>query len=104
MALQIRFRLEWLALRALHPVVEDAGEQHVPQADLQLGRVEVRMPRTHRAMPVVEHAHELDGEMSDVADACIDVGPGDGTGRRGLEVTEVRLFARARVGVRNVQA
>ena len=57
-----------------------------------------------RAVVVVEHAHQFDGQVADVAHARVDVGPRDGAGRRGLEVAEIGLFAGAGVGVRDVQA
>jgi Lrp/AsnC family transcriptional regulator len=76
----------------------------VPQADLQVLHFEVRVPRADGDVAIVEHAHHVDGEVADVAHARIDVGPRDGAGRRSLEVTEIRFFARARVRVRDVQA
>jgi hypothetical protein len=75
----------------------------VAQPDLQFGRVEVRVPRAHCAMLVVEHAHEFHGKMADVTHARIDVGPADGAGRRDLEVTEIRLLAGPGVMLRYVQ-
>ena len=47
-----------LALRALHAVVEDAREQHVAQADLQVFGLEARIPLAHGFVLVVEHAHQ----------------------------------------------
>jgi hypothetical protein len=75
----------------------------VAQADLQLGRVEVRMPGPDRAVLVVEHAHHLDREVPDVAHSRVDVGAADRAGGRGLEVAEIRLFAGTGVMLRNVQ-
>ena len=37
------------ALIALHAIVVQAGEQHVPQPHLQVRRIEMRMPGTHAA-------------------------------------------------------
>ena len=50
-----------LALRALHAVVEDARQQHVAQADLQVFGVEARIPGPDGFVLVVEHAHQADG-------------------------------------------
>ena len=49
-----------LALRALHAVVEDAREQHVAQADLQVFGLEARIPLADGFVLVVEHAHQAD--------------------------------------------
>jgi hypothetical protein len=51
---------------------------------------------------VVQHAHQFDREMSDVAHSRVDVGAADRAGRRGLEVAEVRLFAGTGVMLRYV--
>ena len=52
-----------LALRALHAVVEDAREQHVAQADLQVFGLEARIPLADGFVFVVEHAHQPDGQL-----------------------------------------
>ena len=93
-----------LALRALHAIVEDAREQHVPQPDLQVRGIEVRVPGADGPVLVVEHAHQVDRQVADVAHARVHVRPRHGAGRRGLEVAEIGGFARARVRLRRVQA
>ena len=93
-----------LPLRALHALVEDAREQHVPQTDLQVVHFEVRVPRADRHVAVVEHAHQVDREIADVAHARVDVGPRHRTRGRGLEIAEVRLLAGPRVVLRDVQS
>ena len=45
------------------------------EADLQIRRIEMRVPGTDGAVLVVEHANELGGEVADVADAGVDVRP-----------------------------
>ena len=50
-----------LALRLLHALVKQARQQHVPQADLQFSGFQMRVPRSHRAVLIVEHAHQLRG-------------------------------------------
>ena len=93
-----------LALRALHAVVEDAREQHVAQADLQILGLEARIPLAHGLVLVVEHAHQADGHVFHVAGARVDVGLVDGAGGRQLHVAEVGLVARPRRGLRNVKS
>ena len=83
-----------LALGALHAIVEHSRKQHVLEADLQIRRVEMRVPGTDGAVLVVEHANELGGEVADVADAGVDVRPWYRPGRRRFEVAEVRFLAR----------
>jgi hypothetical protein len=51
---------------------------------------------------VVEHTHEFDREVPDVAHPGVDVGAADRAGRRGLEVAEIRLFAGTGVMLRDV--
>jgi len=75
----------------------------VAQADLQVVRVEVRVPRAHGLVVVVEHAHEIDGQVADVAHAGVDVGASHGTGRRRLQIAEIGLIAGSRMGSRGVQ-
>ena len=93
-----------LALRALHAVVEDAREQHVAQAHLQVLGLEARIPLAHGLVFVVEHAHQSHGHFFHVAGAGIDVGLVDGAGGRQLDVAEVRLVARPRGRLRNVKS
>jgi len=69
-------------LRALHAIVEQAREDHVAQADLQILGIETRMPGTHRLAVVVEHTHEFHGEGFHVARARVDFGARDRS-RRG---------------------
>jgi len=76
----------------------------VTQADLQVRRVEVGVPGTDRTMLVVEHPYEIDREVADVPDPCVDVRTSDGTGRRDLEVAEIRLLAGPGVVLWYVQA
>ena len=83
-----------LALRALHAVIEDAREQHVAQADLQVFGLEARVPLAHGFVLVVEHAHQADRHLFHVACARIDVGLVDGAGGRQLHIAEVGLVAR----------
>ena len=47
------------ALIALHAIIVQARQQHVPQSDLQFRRIEMRMPGAHRIAGIVEHAHQL---------------------------------------------
>jgi hypothetical protein len=75
-----------------------------PQAHLQLGCVQMRVPRTDRSMIVTEDAHEIDRQVAYVAHACVDVRPGDGAGRRGLEVGEIGFFAGAGMRFWRVQS
>jgi len=42
-----------LTLNLLHAVIECAGQHHVPQCDLQLRRVQVRIPGTDRTVVVI---------------------------------------------------
>ena len=51
----------------LHTVVEDPGKHHVAQADLQVLRLEVRVPRPNRLRIVPQHPHHLCREALDVA-------------------------------------
>jgi hypothetical protein len=46
-------------------------------------------------MVVAEHAHELHGEVADVAYPGVDVRAADGTGRGGFQIAEIRFFAGA---------
>ena len=62
------------------------------------------MPGPDGAVLVVEHAHELGGEVADVADAGVDVRPRYRPGRRRLEIAEVRFLARPGVWLGCVQA
>ena len=93
-----------LALRALHAIVEHPREQHVLEADLQVRRIQVRMPGPDRAVLVVEHAHELGREVADVANARVDVRARHGAGRRRLEIAEIGFLARPGVRLGRVQA
>jgi hypothetical protein len=55
-------------------------------------------------MVVVEDAHEIDGQVADVAHARVDVGTPYGTGRRRLQIAEIGLVAGSRMGSRGVQS
>jgi len=47
----------------------------VPQAHLQVARLEMRMPGPHRLAVVIEHAHQVDAQGGHVAGAGVDFGP-----------------------------
>ncbi len=91
-------------LIALHSIVEQAGQQHVAQADLQFRRIEMRMPRAHRVAVIVEHAHQIERQRAYVPRARIDVGPRHGAGGRELHVAEIRGFAGPGRRTRQMQA
>ena len=82
-----------LPLRLLHALIEQPRQQHMPQAHLQFGGFEVRVPRTHRPVFVVEHTHHLRGQVHGGRrhriEASARVGPRDSTGGRKTQVTEV---------------
>ena len=80
---------------ALHAVIEEARQQHVAQADLQLRRLEVRIPGTDRAVILAQHAHHLDRQVLDLARRRGDVGRGTAPGGRDLHVAEIGLLPRA---------
>jgi hypothetical protein len=82
-----------LALGALHAVVEDAGVQHVPQADLQVFVVEPRIPGTDGLVLVVEHADQSGGAFLHLARTRVDVGLGDRSRGRQLDVRKVGLVS-----------
>jgi hypothetical protein len=91
-------------LDALHAVVEYARQQHVAQRDLQLGRLQVRMPRPDGAVLVVEHAHEAFREVADLAGGCADVRARDLARGRELQIAEIGRIAGTRRRLRHVQA
>ncbi len=67
----------------------------MPQPDLQFAGIEMRVPRTHSLVRIVEHAHQLDCQGLDVACARVYVGPRNGARGRKMHVTEVGSFAGA---------
>ena len=79
-------------------------QQHVAQAELQVRRREMRIPRPDGAMIVAEHAHHLVREGFGLRQRRGRVGPRHRAGRRELHVAEVRLLARAGGRSRNVQS
>ncbi len=70
-----------LALHALHAVVEDPREQHVPQTDLQVFRLQMRVPGAGRTMPLIKHPHHLDREPLHLVHGRGDLRSGHGAGR-----------------------
>ena len=93
-----------LALDPLHAIVEQAGQQHVAQADLQLRRLEVRVPGTHGHLVITQDAYQFFRELFDVPGRGGDIGPVHRTGGRQAEVAEIRLLPRACRRCGNVQA
>ncbi len=55
-----------LALETHHAIIEQAREQHIPQAESQILGRDMRIPRTDGAMRVVEHANQPGRESSRV--------------------------------------
>ncbi len=92
------------ALIALHAIVEQARQQHVPQADLQVRGIEMRIPWPHRIAVVVEHPHQIDWQRTDVARTRVDVGPLHRAGGRELHIAEIGRFARSGRRMGQVQA
>lgn len=82
-----------LALGLLHAFVEQAREQHVPQPHLQFRRLQVRIPRTHRAVVIVQHAYQLRGQFHGGRHHAINppagVGSLDGARGREPQIAEV---------------
>ncbi len=102
-----RFHVEGnssLALRALHALVEQPCEKHVPQTNLQLLRIQVRVPRTDCTLLVIEHAHHVHRQRLDVAGSHSDVRPRNSPGGGDPDVAEIRPIAGPRRRMRNVQA
>ena len=93
-----------LALRSLHAVIEDAREQHVAQADLQVFGFEARVPLAHGFVLVIEHAHQADRHLFHIACARIDIGFVDGARGRQLHIAEVGFVARPRRGLRYMKS
>jgi hypothetical protein len=79
----------------LHAVVEDAREQHVAQADLQVLGIEAWIPLADGFVFVVEHADESLRALLHVTGTRIDVRLVDRAGGREIDVAEVRLVTRA---------
>jgi hypothetical protein len=79
-------------------------QQHVPQADLQLRRVEVRVPGADRAVLRVEDPHEAVRQVADLPGADADVRALDRARRGQLEIAEIRRVARTGGRLRHVQA
>jgi len=77
------------ALIALHSIVVQARQQHVAQADLQFRGIEVRMPRPHRIAGIVEYAHQIERQSTDVARTCIHVRSSHCAGGRELHIAEI---------------
>ena len=84
-----------LALDALHSVIEQTRQQHVPQAHLQFLGLEVRIPGTYGTVIIAQHPHHLHRQVLDVAHTRLHVGTVDRSGRGDLNIAEVRLLARA---------
>src|SRR6185312_9398799 len=84
-----------LTLHALHAVIEETREQHVAQPHLQLFRLEVRIPGTHGASLVIEHAHQLAAEILDRPGRCLDIRPGHRPRGGEGQIAEIRLLTRA---------
>ena len=93
-----------LALDLLHAVIEQARQQHVPQPNLQLLGLQVRIPGAYRALIVPEHAYHLHRELLDVARGCGHIRTLHRAGRGDANVTEVRLLPGPGQWGRNMQA
>ena len=92
-----------LALHSLHAFVVGARHHHVTQADMQIGRVQMRIPGADRAMLVVEHAYQSGRQWQDVGQRRIRIRSRHGAGRGQCNVTEIRGVARPRRRMRNMQ-
>nr|WP_322109424.1 hypothetical protein [Steroidobacter cummioxidans] len=91
------------ALSAMHAVVERARQHHVTQAELEIGGGQMRIPRAHGAMVVIEDADHFLGQEFGLAQGRVRIGPRGGAGRRNRDITEVRFLAGASRRSRNVQ-
>ncbi len=80
-----------LPLDCPHPIVEGTGQHHPAQRDLQLLRIEVRVPRSLCRVVVVEHAHQLVAQEFDVARARTNRRLVDAACRRQCQVAEIRV-------------
>ena len=78
--------------------------EHVAQRHLQFLRVEVRVPGTDRAMPLVEHADEPFRKMPGLGGRGSRVGARELAGRRQLEVAEIRGVPGSRGRLGDVKA
>jgi hypothetical protein len=92
-----------LALAYQHAGVEDAGLHHRAQAlALELGR-HLRRPRADGVALLVEHAHQLEGQVVGGAGIGVHRGAADLAGGREMKVGEVGRATRSPRGLRDVQ-
>ena len=93
-----------LPLHAQHPVVVQACEKHVSQADLKIVVVQMRIPGADGGVVVVQNAYHLESEAAlYVSEPGSDVGPGHCACRGDVDVAEVWFLPRPSRGVRYVQ-
>src|SRR5688572_1026052 len=88
----------------MHAVVVDARQHHVAQAELELRRREVRIPRPDGAVIVAEHADQPFREIFGLRERRVRVRALHGTRGRQLQIAEVRLLAGAGRDLRDVQS
>ena len=88
----------------MHAVVVHARQHHVAQAELEVRRREMRVPRPNGAMIVAEHPHQPVRKIFGFRERRARVWPLHRTRGRQLQIAEVRLLAGAGRDLRNVQS
>ena len=88
----------------LHAVIEEARQQHIAQPLLQFVGVEVRIPRAHRALLVIEDADQAGGERAQIRQAGVGFGSRLSAGWHQLYIGKIGRLARARRRVGHMQA
>ena len=91
-------------LRALHALIEEPGQQHMAQSELQIRDRKTRIPGPDRIMRIVEHPHEFLRHPGYVARARAHVRPRHGSSRRDLQIAEIRWLTGARGHAGQMQA
>ena len=93
-----------LALRALHAIVIGTSRHHVPQPHLQLGGFQMRIPRADGTVFIIEDSDQRGRQVDHCLGGSRYIRSGCRTGRRQLEIPEIRRFTRPCRWMGNVQA
>ena len=90
------------ALQCLHTVVVDAQQQHVAQPGAQHLGFQPGVPVAHRAVLVVEHAHQRERQLAHIGRVAVDRWFQRFARLRQLQLAEVGLLTRPRRRFRHV--